>query len=65
MQFAHTAQSSEATEPEVKPLPGLISAFRFDADGSVQELPVDRPIDAGPGWLWMHFNLADTRACNF
>jgi zinc transporter len=65
LQFAPTAQSSEATEPEAKPLPGLISAFRFDAEGSAQELPVNRPIDAAPGWLWLHFNLADARACNF
>ncbi len=65
MQFAPSTQSSEATEPAAKPLPGLISAFRFDADGSAQELAVDQPIDAGQGWLWLHFNLADARACNF
>ena len=48
-----------------KALPGLVSAFRFDPGGSVQELSVDQPFDAAEGWLWLHFNLADARACNF
>jgi zinc transporter len=65
LQFAPTKQSSEAAEAETKPLPGLISVFRFDTDGTVHELPVDRPIDGAQGWLWLHFNLADARACNF
>ena len=48
-----------------KALPGLVSAFRFDPGGSVQELSVDQQFDAAEGWLWLHFNLADARACNF
>ncbi len=44
-------------------LPGLVSAFRF-ASGVAAELPVDEPIAETPdGWLWLHFNLADARAC--
>ena len=65
MQFAPSMQPNQAAEAEAKRLPGLISAFRFDADGTVHELPVDRPLEGAQGWLWLHFNLADTRACNF
>ena len=65
LQFAPTKQPSEAAEAETNPLYGLISVFRFDTDGTVHELPVDRPIDGAQGWLWLHFNLADARACNF
>lgn len=65
MQFAPSTPSSEAAEPQAKPLPGLISAFCFEADGSALELSVDQPIDAAQGWLWLHFNIADARACNF
>ncbi|HZP07898.1 transporter [Methyloceanibacter sp.] len=44
-------------------LPGLVFAFRFTSDGA-EELPVEKPIDETPdGWLWLHFNLADARAC--
>ncbi len=47
-------------------LPGLIFAFRFAADGSAQELAVDKPIvEETDGWLWLHFNLTDARACRF
>ncbi len=47
-------------------LPGLISAFRSKADGVAEELAVDRPIvEDADGWLWLHFNLADARACHF
>ena len=63
MQFAPTAQSSEATETEAKPLPGLISAFRFDTGRCMSCRSTGR--SRGPGWLWLHFNLADARACNF
>ena len=39
-------------------LPGLVWAFRFHADGSSEELAVDRPIaDHLDGWLWLHFDL--------
>lgn len=47
-------------------LPGLVSAFRFEAGGAGEELPVDKPIAERPdGWLWLHFNLAEARACRF
>ena len=46
-------------------LPGLVCGFSFHPDGSAAELDVDRPISAEGGWLWLHFNLADTRACQF
>ncbi len=45
-------------------MPGLVWAFRMHADGTPQSLPVDKPIDINDdGWLWLHFNLADARAC--
>jgi zinc transporter len=44
-------------------LGGLISAFRF-TDSGAEELDVDKPITEQRGsWLWLHFNLADARAC--
>src|SRR5262245_45192292 len=52
-------------ETQTKPLAGLVYAFRFHADGTSEELNVDRPIADGDGWLWLHFNLADARACHF
>jgi len=52
-------------EAEAKPLAGLVCAFRFHADGTPDELNVDRPIADGDGWLWLHFNLADARARHF
>jgi zinc transporter len=52
--------------PPAQALPGLISAFRSKADGVAEELAVDRPIaEDADGWLWLHFNLADARACHF
>jgi zinc transporter len=56
---------AEAVDVQAQAVPGLISAFRFDADGSAHELPVDRPIPAVQGWIWLHFNLADARACPY
>jgi zinc transporter len=45
-------------------MPGLVWAFRMHADGTPEALPVDAPIDMHhEGWLWLHFNLADARAC--
>src|SRR6187399_2076567 len=42
-------------------IPGLVHAFRVQADGSAEELPVDHAFDAtigrGPGWYWLHLNL--------
>jgi zinc transporter len=68
---AEVLKSAPATggapiEAPAKALPGLISAFRLKADGAIEELAVDRPIAEEPeGWLWLHFNLADARACRF
>jgi zinc transporter len=43
--------------------PGLVWAYRFHEDGSAEALPPEQPIDgAHDGWLWLHFNLTDTRA---
>jgi zinc transporter len=64
LQLAPTTRP-DATDLQPKVLPGLVSAFRFDADGSAHELPVDQPIPDGPGWLWLHFNLADARAAAY
>ena len=46
--------------------PGLVFAFRLKADGTAEELAVDRPIADDPHcWLWLHFNLTDARAGHF
>jgi zinc transporter len=66
-----SAVRSPATTPstgldaEAQALPGLVWAFRFHADGSSEELAVDEPIAALDGWLWLHFNLTDARACKY
>jgi zinc transporter len=65
LQFAADMPRAEADDVQAQALPGLISAFRFDADGSAHELPVDQPIPAVQGWIWLHFNLADARACPY
>jgi zinc transporter len=62
-QFADSGATIRASE---QPLPGLVWAIRFHLDGTSEELSVDRPIaDQYDGWLWLHFNLTDTRACRF
>lgn len=44
-------------------MPGLVFGFRFNPDGGGDELPAERaPAPGEPGWLWLHFNLADKRA---
>jgi zinc transporter len=62
-----TAQPAAGPDgPAADVIPGLVWAFRIHADGSAEELPVDAPItDRHDGWLWLHFNLADTRACHW
>jgi zinc transporter len=43
---------------------GLVWAFRIHADGTPEPLSIDAPIESRhDGWLWLHFNLADVRAC--
>jgi zinc transporter len=44
---------------------GLVWAIRFYPDGSSEELDVNQPTAEQDGWLWLHFNLVDTRACQF
>lgn len=62
----HEAVIAGASTDAPETLPGLVSAFRFEAGSTGEELPVDKPIAEGPdGWLWLHFNLADARACRF
>ena len=48
-------------------LPGLVLAVEVDGEGRARELPVNLPFEAsGPGaWRWLHFNLADKRACTW
>ena len=65
MRSVTTTSSSEILGSQAPPLPGLVWAIRFYADGSSEELAVDKPIADQDGWLWLHFNLADTRACQF
>jgi zinc transporter len=53
------------TDPDGQILPGLVWAFRFSADGATRELAVDQPVLSHDGWLWLHFNLADARTCDW
>jgi len=44
-------------------VPGLVWAFRLHEDGRPEALPVDAPpAFVHDGKLWLHFNLADSRA---
>lgn len=44
-------------------IPGLVWAFRIHPDGRAEALPFDTAIDLAHGHLlWLHFNLADSRA---
>jgi zinc transporter len=53
-----TAASSFAV-----PVPGLVWAFRIDAEGRPHGLSVDHPLPSfGDDLIWLHFNLADARA---
>jgi zinc transporter len=56
---------SAIVEAQAKPLAGLVLAVRFYPDGSSEELNVEQPVSAEGGWLWLHFSLADARACQF
>lgn len=49
-------------------LPGLVLAFKFYADGRAEELHPEKAVDLSVvdgSWLWLHFNLADKRACQW
>jgi zinc transporter len=65
MTALETKPPSEIAEVQAKPLAGLVLAIRFHPDGTSEELNVDQPVSAAGGWLWLHFSLADTRACQF
>jgi zinc transporter len=61
-----TPASATAKQDDAGPIPGLVWAFRFHADGAAEALDVAQPIERGhDGWLWLHFNLADGRACRW
>ncbi len=55
----------DAREMQAKPLAGLVFAYRFRPDGSSEQLNVEEPPAPDGGWLWLHFNLADMRACQY
>jgi zinc transporter len=58
--------SAHLTPATAQPPPGLVCAFLFRPGSAPEELPNDEPIPEHPdGWLWLHFNLADARACQF
>jgi zinc transporter len=62
MTAVETTPRSAVAAP-AQPMAGLVLAMRFHPDGSPEELDVEKPIPPGEGWLWLHFSLADTRAC--
>src|SRR6478752_8079242 len=55
----------DAREAQPQPLAGLVFAIRFHPDGSPEQLDVEKPPAPDGGWLWLHFNLADMRACQY
>jgi zinc transporter len=65
MRAITTTSPGDLGKAQAKPVVGLVCAFRFRADGTPEELNVDHPIAEGEGWLWLHFDLADARACHF
>jgi len=57
------ASAASARLSNRQSLPGLAWAFRFHADGTIEELAVDGPIkDYSDGRLWLHFHLTDQDA---
>lgn len=64
--FAREPVSTAAAWPSYDAIPGLIWAFRLHHDGGADVLPIDEPLDVRhDGRLWLHFNLADQRACRW
>lgn len=58
----------ETIPPDINPAAGIVSAYRFRADGTAEILAadaVDRAIAAGDGWFWIHLSRADTRCRNW
>jgi zinc transporter len=63
---ARSATEIQGAVGAAGPLPGLVWAFHSPAGGTAEELALDGPLsDRSDGWLWLHFNLADARACRF
>ncbi len=58
----------ESILAEATPASGIVSAYRFDADGKAEPLPasaVDDAIASGQGWCWVHLSRADVRCCQW
>lgn len=58
----------ETIPPDINPAAGIVSAYRFCADGTAEILAadaVDKAIAAGDGWFWIHLSRADTRCRNW
>lgn len=54
---------------DTTPASGIVSAYRFDAEGKAEPLPasaVDAALaESGDGWFWIHLSHADTRCCQW
>ncbi len=60
---SNVADDDRLSTGAAKIIPGLVWAFLIHPDGKPQSLPIDQPIDTVQGGLlWLHFNLADSRA---
>lgn len=47
-------------------VPGLVWAFRIHADGAAEPIaPLAEIENSHGGWLWLHFNLSDSRAAHW
>lgn len=59
------ATTTNAAADPTGPAAGLVWAFRFHPDGRAEPLGAGDPLDAHDGWVWLHLNLADARACQW
>jgi len=51
---------STGMHPASGPIPGLVWAFHIHDNGSVEDLPADKPVAARrEGWRWLHLDLAN------
>jgi zinc transporter len=58
----------ETIPPDINPAAGIVSAYRFRADGTAEILAadaVDKAIATSDGWFWIHLARADTRCRNW
>lgn len=50
---------------DAHPTTGIVWAYRFGSDGTAERIPNDQTdaalAEQGPGWIWVHLGLADTR----